>query len=190
MQIHKKSEEQLSSPVPKTNNIIVANIIVGIDNGTSGSIAIIYPDDSALWFPTPIMKTRNYQKHEKNITRVDTKKLIQLLDHYVVSLIGVGSGREAIVLLERPYANPGGFNASLSAARALEATLIALEHFNLLYHFEDSKGWQSVMLPIGTIGRDELKKASYEVGKKLFPDIKFKKDADSLLMALWAKRKL
>lgn len=73
------------------------------------------------------------------------------------------------------------------AARALESTLVVLDLLGLDYRFVDSKEWQSIMLPKGIIGRDELKKSSFEVGKKLFPTTKFKKDADSLLMAQWAK---
>lgn len=103
--------------------------------------------------------------------------------------VPIQAGASGIVLLERPYCNPAGFNASMLAARALEATLVIVDLLKLDYQFVDSKEWQHVMLPKGIIGRDELKKASAETGRRLFPAVKFKKDADSLLMAEWAKRK-
>ena len=130
---------------------------------------------------------RNYQKKEKNLNRVNAEELFCLLHDHVYE--PVANGATAIVLLERPYCNPNGFNASLLAARALEATLVVIDLLGLPYQFVDSKEWQSVMLPKGIIGRDELKKSSKEVGKKVVPLVKFKKDADALLMAEWARRK-
>jgi hypothetical protein len=54
----------------------------------------------------------------------------------------------------------------------------------------DSKDWQKDMLPRGC-KKEELKTASLDIGKRLFPSIDWKgfKDADSLLMAEWARRK-
>jgi hypothetical protein len=125
---------------------------------------------------------------EKHLNRVDAQILFDII-HDGVYEPSLRTGAKALVLLERPYCNPSGFNASMLAARALEATLVVLDLLELNYRFVDSKEWQSAMLPSGVIGRDELKKSSFEVGKKLFPTTKFKKDADSLLMALWAKNK-
>jgi len=49
-----------------------------------------------------------------------------------------------------------------------------------------------VMLPHGVKGPAELKKASADIGKRLFPGqteaIDKHKDADGLLMAEWARR--
>ena len=57
--------------------------------------------------------------------------------------------------------------------------------------YVDSKKWQKALLPIGIKGSEELKKASLEVGKKLFPTINFKgfKDADALLIAEFYRRR-
>ncbi len=120
------------------------------------------------------------------MNRVDAEALFNIM-YDRVYLPAQETGVRTLVLLERPYCNPAGFNASLLAARALESTLVVLDLLGLEYRFVDSKEWQSIMLPKGIIGRDELKKASYDVGKKLFATTKFKKDADSLLMAQWAK---
>ena len=50
-----------------------------------------------------------------------------------------------------------------------------------------NKEWQKTMLPQGLKGSDQLKKASMDVGKRLFPCLSAiidkHKDADGLLMA-------
>jgi hypothetical protein len=85
--------------------------------------------------------------------------------------------------------NSTRFNASLSAIRALEATLIALEESKLPYEYIDSKEWQKHLLPKGLKGSDELKKASLDIGKRLFPSLELKKDADGVLIAEYLRRK-
>ena len=58
------------------------------------------------------------------------------------------------------------------------------------YQLVDSKEWQGLMLPKGTKGSDDLKLASLSIGSRLFPQFsdQFKKDADGILIAEWAKR--
>lgn len=55
----------------------------------------------------------------------------------------------------------------------------------------DSKHWQRILLPKGAKG-PELKKASMDIGCRLFPEheklIRKHKDADGLLIAEWARR--
>ena len=157
------------------------------DNGSSGSVAILSSFAPPFWAATPTKRCRNYQKTEHYLNRVDAEAVFDILHDRVY--VPVQAGATAIILLERPYCNPAGFNASLLAARAWEATLVVLDLLQLPYRVVDSKEWQQVMLPKGVVGRDELKKASYKVGKKLFPAVKFKKaGSDSILMAEWAKR--
>jgi hypothetical protein len=85
--------------------------------------------------------------------------------------------------------NSTRFNATLSAIRALEATLIALEQAQWPYEYIDSKEWQKELLPKGLKGSDELKNASLDIGKRLFPELNIKKDADGLLIAEYLRRK-
>lgn len=154
---------------------------VGIDNGVSGSIGIIPLNGvGAQFHHTPTFSSQTYTKKKANITRVDVAKLVDILR-------GLTS---PFAILERPMVNPGRFTATTSALRALEALLISLEMCNIPYMFVDSKEWQSVLLPRGTKGADDLKKASLDIGTRLFPQFKhlFKKDADGLLMAEWARR--
>lgn len=167
---------------------VLPRIYVGIDNGSTGSIAILAPGVAPFWAATPVRHCRNYQKTEAHLNRVDAEVLFDIL-HERVYLPVSENKATAIVVLERPYCNPTGFRNSVLAARSLEATLVIVELLGLDYIFTDSKAWQSVMLPKGIVGTKELKKASYEAGKILFPNTKFKKDADSLLMAEWARRK-
>jgi hypothetical protein len=87
--------------------------------------------------------------------------------------------------------NPQRFKASTSALRALEATIIVLEELRLPFQYIDSKEWQKEMLPKGIKGSSELKKASLDIGNRLFPQFKDVKhgDRDGLLMAEYCRRK-
>jgi hypothetical protein len=151
---------------------------VGIDNGTTGSIGII--GSRTDFFLMPTFLELSYTKEKKNITRVNTEILKERLS-------GLNN---PIVLFERPMVNPGRFAATLSAMRALEATLIIIEQLGYARMYIDSKGWQSEMLPNGIKGSDALKQASKDIGKRLFPQFKdiYAKDADSILIAEWARR--
>jgi len=97
----------------------------------------------------------------------------------------------AKVLLERPFVNSKFFNSSISAVRALEATLIVLEALNLGYDYVDSKTWQKHFLPKGKKGT-ELKKLSLELGSRQWPqfanDFVKQKDADGMYIALYCKK--
>lgn len=152
---------------------------VGIDNGVSGNIGILHSVAKPRYYHTPIKKELNYTKTKKWLNRIDIEKLGDLLD----------LAEETIVFIERPMVNPGRFQASVSALRALEATLIVLEQLKLSYQYIDSKEWQKELLPSGLRG-DELKKASLQVGERLFPKINFKgfNDADGLLIAEYCRR--
>lgn len=154
---------------------------VGIDNGVSGSIGIINPEGAAQFHPTPIKKELSYTKKKAWINRVEVNQLKEILRDVPKDT--------SLVLLERPMVNPGRFQATVSAIRALEATLIVCESLGLPLIYVDSKEWQSQILPKGLVGPDELKAASLSIGQRMFPSLKFKKDADSVLMAEWARRK-
>jgi len=158
---------------------------IGIDNGVSGSLALIIPGFTGFK-PMPSNKEQSYTKAKAQITRVDWRRLDITLAtwcHY---------GDESIrVFIERPFVNPKGFKATVSALRCLEATLISIEKARLSYEYVDSRQWQKVLLPKGCKGLD-LKTASRDIGCRLFPEhsvaIKEHKDADSLLIAEWARR--
>jgi hypothetical protein len=151
---------------------------VGIDNGSSGTIAIL--SDRLIHFgKVPTKKELSYTKKKQKVTRIDTKKLRELLS----------SLSEAKVVIERPLVNPGMFKATVSGVRALEAVLIVVEELGYPVSYIDSKEWQKELLP-GSKGK-QLKKDSLLVGNELFPEIQdFKHpDRDGLLIAVYSKQK-
>ena len=155
----------------------------GIDNGVTGSIGII-KGETKLMVKTPVKAVQDYTKAKKKITRVVADELIQILSQNPSS--------DRLALIERPMVNPTRFKATVSAVRCLEATLIVLESLEIPYMFVDSKEWQKELLPAGC-SKDQLKKASLDIGCRLFPHmtqmIEKQKDADGLLIAEYARRK-
>ena len=155
--------------------------IIGIDNGVSGSIAILN-ESGAKWFPTPVKRDLNYTKKKAWLNRIDTVALAACLYPYKDSVEICG--------LERPMINPMRWNASVSAIRALEATLIVLEGLHIPFRYLDSREWQKAMLPSGLKGAEELKEAADAVCHRMFPSVEIRKGGgDSLLMAAWLKDK-
>lgn len=153
---------------------------IGIDNGITGTIGIIN-DNEYHFYPTPTKKSQDYTKAKKNITRIDGIKLRNILKEYSTYRC----------ILERPLVNPTRFFSTCSAMRSLEALLIVLESLSISYMFIDSKEWQKSLLPKGCKGV-ELKKASVDIGKRLFPNFSQvfdkHKDADGILIAEFARR--
>ena len=152
---------------------------LGIDNGVTGSIGIIL-DNEYNYFKTPVKKELSYTKTKQWLNRIDFDILKKDLNIYNIHL----------AVIERPMVNPGRFKATMSAMRALEATQIILEQLKIPYQWIDSKEWQKAMLPAG-LEKEELKEASLQIGKRLFPNIKWDDfdDADGILIAEYARRK-
>lgn len=163
-------------------------IYIGIDNGVSGSIGIIGDLRSLVDFKsTPIKKVQNYTKKKDMISRIDHSELLKILSSIA------SSGEPVVVILERPMVNPTRFKATTSALRSFESTLVILEQLGIPYEFIDSKEWQKALLPAGVEGSAELKKASHDVGCRLFPahstNINNHGDADGLLIAEYCRRR-
>jgi len=157
-------------------------IVLGVDNGISGTIGAIFDDGSYEFFKTPIRTTISYTKKYQSVSRIDVPALRLLFDCY--------RDKEVKIFLERPMVNPAMFKATISAIRSLEATLITIEDYKFSLEYIDSKQWQKEILPSGIKGSTELKKASLEIGKRMFPKINWEKfkDADGILIALWGKK--
>jgi hypothetical protein len=161
-------------------------LFIGIDNGvTNNGIGAINDKGEARLYKLPIKKELSYTKEAKHISRIDFPELMSLFGDMLADF----TEHQVKVGLERPMVNSTRFNASLSAIRALEATLIALEESQLPYEYIDSKEWQKHLLPKGLKGSDELKKASLDIGRRLFPSLEIKKDADGILIAEYLRRK-
>lgn len=161
-------------------------LFVAIDNGTTGSVGAVGGDVN-YFTKTPTKSCLNYTKKKANVTRIDVPELTKLL----LTIVGDTPTEEVMVALERPMVNPTRFVASSSALRAWEATLIVLESMSLPYEIIDSKEWQKTMLPSGIKGSAELKKASRQVGERLFPQFVGVKhdDMDGILMAEHLRKK-
>lgn len=157
---------------------------IGIDNGVTGTIGII-DSVSSIMVKMPTKTEQSYTKKKGNITRIDVPALHAFLYSF--------SKYSKIAGIERPMVNPGRFKASVSALRALEATIIVLEELKIPYVYLDSKEWQKELLPQGTKTAPQLKKASLDICKRMFPHMhefaKKHKDADGLLIAEYMRRK-
>lgn len=156
----------------------------GQDNGVTSTYAILGEGFEAICEKTPVKVVQDYTKAKKQITRLDTKAYYNLLKGLQEQ------GYEIRMCLERPMVNPTLFRASESALRCFEAMWTIIELLNISVQFIPSTDWQRELLPKGTKGATVLKKASLEIGNRLFPQFKNLKhpDRDGLLIAYWMKK--
>ena len=159
----------------------MAKTYIGIDNGVTGSIGLV-GDFGAEFYFTPSKKEQDYTKRKKGISRIQVLEMNAILKRH----------KPSMAIMERPLVNSKMFTATESALRAHEATLIILEANKIPHMFVDSGDWQKVMLPKGCKGKENLKKASLDIGCRLFPQFREmfekQKDADGMLIAEWARR--
>jgi hypothetical protein len=154
------------------------HITIGVDNGATGTIAIIGPDGS-LFDVIPTKETLQ-GRAGKVVTRVDHWALKVWLEANIPAPYS-----RAYAYIERPFT--GKFlNAVLPGQRAYEAVLIVLEQLGIGHETIDSKDWQRAIL--GDVkGSPALKKASMLRGMTMYPAhapaIKSHGDADGLLIA-------
>ena len=169
-------------------------VYVGVDNGATGAIGVIGIGPKPFMFLPPVKNEQDYTKKAQNITRIDWEAYRKLLSEMVVmpTMLKYGSEASIKAFIERPFVNPGAFRTTVCAVRAFEATIIVMEHLGIPWQPIDSRAWQSKLLPEGLKGAPKLKKASRDIGIRMFPhledQIKAQKDADGLLIAEWARR--
>lgn len=156
---------------------------LALDNGTTGFMSIVYPYGLAKHCKTPIFKGLNYTKKGQFLNRIDVPKLRELFREWTDGYM------DTYVVMEQPFQNGLHFKTSISAARSFEAMLITVEDFGFPYRVVTSKDWQKPMLglPSGADSKD-LKLAAVSVAKREYPGLELYGDADSLCMAMWAKR--
>lgn len=170
---------------------------IGIDNGVTGTIGFVSSMNHVEMWQTPIKTSLNYQKKGKIVQRVDHDAMRQIF-RFILSRFTIDIGKfsgvaEIRAIVERPFTMASASAAVLSGQRAMEATLIALEMEGIPYEFIDSKQWQKPMLGTELKGSPVLKRASLAKAKQLWPLFDwtpFKKDADGLLIAEWAKTRV
>lgn len=160
----------------------MSKVYIGVDNGTSGTIGIVGDNIPTAFYNTPTKKEQNYTKAKQIITRLDWKKFSELLSAYQCY--------DVVAVMERPLVNPTRFKTTTAALRCFEAQLMLIESLDCKIIYVDSKDWQKEMLPKGVHGED-LKKASLDIGNRLFPTFASIKhpDRDGLLIAEYARRK-
>jgi len=156
-------------------------LIVGIDNGVTGSIGFAFSNGELDYYPMPTKKILNYTKKKSWVNIIDVPKLKELLLPVKKEVV--------LVLVERPMLNPRRFKASISAIRALQAVEGLLIDEMLPYKFLDSKEWQKVIM-FPRLKGTELKKASDAVAKRYLPEVNFKNGSgDGLLIAVYGRLK-
>jgi hypothetical protein len=160
-------------------------IYIGIDNGVTGSIGIIYnKTEKYKLIKIPIKTEQSYTKTKQQITRICFDNFFNLLN----ALKHQGNCK---IALERPMINHTRFKATISASRCLESQLIAIEQLLLSYIYIDSKTWQKIYFPKGIKGSVNLKKISRDIGIRIFPEMKDEiiqqKDADGLFIAKYLR---
>lgn len=158
---------------------------IGIDNGVSGTIGVMSTDKEPEFFKTPAIMMQDYTVAKKNITRLDAKAFYNFLSSKKQEY-----GLNLDICMERPMINPTMFKASESAVRCFEAQWAIVELLGLPVRFIPSGDWQKIVLPKGIKGAPELKKASLEIGNRMYPQFKDIKhpDRDGLLIAYWMKK--
>lgn len=161
-------------------------IYIGIDNGVTGSIGVIQ-NDKVHFILTPHKKELDFQSTSKKfINRIDHEKLYDILDNF--------SGVKTKVMLEQPMQNPRLWKASVSAIRAFENTIIALDRLNMHREYISVHSWRRELLPgyTRTMKLPQAKLVAMEMATRLFPQFKDEfeqhKDPDGIMIAEYCRR--
>ena len=181
------------------------NLVIGLDNGATGTIAAIIPEHNYLDFiQTPSKVSLDYPKEITYISRVDIEKLSEFIKKNIkIAKKFYKQNIKSIVIMQRPMVNPQRFKQSGHALRALEATIITLENLGIDYIIIDSKKWQHYFFGKNTTIID-LKSQSMKKGLEILNTYKIKKtnkdeiasiikkhgDADGMLICQFAVQKL
>lgn len=153
---------------------------IGIDNGTTGTLAIIGPEGP--FFDEIPVKEYLLGKSGKFVRRIDHHELAAM----IVARVPLNRYQVA-AYVERPFTGSAMMiNTTVLSARSHEAVLIVCEQLGIGITTVDSKTWQLPLL--GAVkGSPQLKKASAVRGAALYPmyaaQIKKHGDADGLLIA-------
>ena len=90
-----------------------ANVIFGIDNGATGSIACIISDNYIDYLETPVKNCIDYTKEIQYINRIDYIKLQEWFEYHLKNAKKIYKNKiKSIVILERPMVNPQRFKES------------------------------------------------------------------------------
>ena len=156
-------------------------LIIGIDNGVTGSLAA-FRDGQLLDFRETFTKKwlkPTVSSRESYMARID----VEALSGWIKNL--KREDEEVIAILERAMTDQTRFAATISSHHAQEALMITLELLKISYMTIDSKVWQSRFLP-RISGSISLKAESKRKGIKEFPQfvkvINSHGDADAIFI--------
>ena len=161
---------------------------IGIDNGVTGTIAIFHRDGKMEYCKVPIKKQTSYPRAKKrSISRLHWEGFHELLK----KTLSKNDKNNMLAILENPFKNPVGLEASISAARCFEAQTIFLEMEKIPHINITPREWQKEFLPKNLKKSAELKEASRDLGIQRWPsleeEIQDHGDADGLFIAEYAR---
>jgi len=165
-------------------------IYIGMDNGSTGTVGIVNTDRTICdFFNTPIIKELSYNTTSKKfVSELD----IEVFSNRVKGLIG-DSKEPIFAILERPFSNGQAMYRN-SVKLAYGFFVLQKQSMKLMgigYEVMDSKKWQKKILPPGTTSSGDLKRASKDIGIRLYPQFKTimtrQGDADGMLIAEYAR---
>lgn len=179
------------------------DLIVGIDNGSTGTICAWHIKNNLIDFIlTPNKHVLNYQKQITYIDRIDYIKLNLWFNQQIRKNKELNDKEiKIVVILERPMVNPQRFDSSINAVRAFQATIILLQQLGIKYVVIDSKEWQhyffgkdtmmiNLKLASKKLGIETINMYNNERNAEYVKLIEDHGDADALLIARYAKEKL
>lgn len=159
------------------------NVYIGVDNGLSGAIGILFAGSGQA--------TRPENEHHPMVTRSATiagKDGRRLHYKAVRDTFNRFSDAGAIIILEYPFRGQNSRAVGYGMA-AWECVMIAAEVAAIPVHHVAAKTWQKELFG-GIKGTAELKKASRVYGETLWPWLKPNKgahggDFDAMMLALY-----
>lgn len=190
--------------------------ILGIDNGISGSIALMDPKGKIVFYEhVPVYSEQKWTKakvkklktgikvqHDK-ITLIDVERLQSMLVKYTSVIPDIHC------FLERPaisYNSKWGMHTAVSASMSWAYVVYVLKRLKIARTDIDSKEWQKELIPEATGSHNKeymktlkagernslLKEASYMFAQGICPKFKSNDpgDADSICLCEYGRRKL
>jgi len=165
--------------------IMPRDYVIGIDNGVTGTICVLTGDGRFIsWHKTPTFDYTDYSKRGRVMRRIQKEELALILAPYVQTNMKV--------FLEYPFTGNGDsmFNRAIfSAGWSFGDTVDVMEKLKIGFEVLPAVRWQQVMLP-DVKGRMQLKKASRDRAKMLFPKLVLPagEDGDAVLMSEYCRR--
>lgn len=160
-------------------------IIIGIDPGLDGAVAVLYPDDdvrsSPELFDTPTFLVTGGRKDKREHDEASMANILRAFKK-----------RGTIAVLERVHAMPGqGVTSMFSMGNGYGLWRGLLTGLRIPYELITPQSWKKLLMK----GQGQGKDASRQVAMRLFPQaadrLKLKKHhgrADALLMAEYKRR--